>query len=77
MPEPDYKNDLVFEPSTAPMPRCDIEDLQNKLNITIDTLKEIQDDLYYLKGCTEVPTEDLENLELLIGKVLKNIGVIR
>lgn len=39
MPEPDYKNDLVFEPSTASMPRCDIEDLQNKLNITIEILK--------------------------------------
>lgn len=25
---PDYKNNLVFEPS---MPRCDIEELQNKL----------------------------------------------
>lgn len=39
MPEPDYKDDLIFEPSMASMPRCDIEDLQLKLNIAIEALK--------------------------------------
>lgn len=33
---PDYENDLVFPPS---MPRCDIEELKEKLKIAIEALE--------------------------------------
>lgn len=87
MSEPDYKDDLVFEPSSASMPRCDIEDLQNKLNIVVEILKRYAEEdnwkdcetFHEYNGVGRIKTKGYFSRYgfLLAQDALKEIGVVK
>lgn len=42
---PDYENDLVFPPEEYSMPRCDIEELKQKINKLEKIIESLKDEV--------------------------------